>query len=231
MFGHFAKLSFFTASGSIKTPANDYNSLDWLTSQNGGQFDPVLFGDYRDSQDAIIGGGDFTGGFYEDSFANFNNTVPFAETQLSNTTPAVQETECSKLMERVNACAAGMTRDPADLIVPGEEQKKGASPEEEANDYLTTHKIWYALDSIADLFSIHVRLILNCRNTLQTCPKFQAGELDIEGLCTQLSAKAKCSEYGHGLIVQKDAVEKALWRLAGIDDAKGAAAAGGVSWN
>lgn len=30
-------------------------------------FDPVLFGDYRESQDAILGGGDFTGGFFDEA--------------------------------------------------------------------------------------------------------------------------------------------------------------------
>ncbi|ODH13137.1 hypothetical protein ACO22_07564 [Paracoccidioides brasiliensis] len=28
--------------------------FDWLVQQNGGQFDPVLFGDYRDPQDAVL---------------------------------------------------------------------------------------------------------------------------------------------------------------------------------
>ena len=36
-------------------------------------FDPVLFGDYRDSNDAIVGGGDFTGGFFDEAL----NPVPF----------------------------------------------------------------------------------------------------------------------------------------------------------
>ena len=36
-------------------------------------FDPVLFGDYRESQDNILGGGDFTGGFFDDAL----NTAPY----------------------------------------------------------------------------------------------------------------------------------------------------------
>ena len=31
-------------------------------------FDPVLFGDYRDSQDAIVGGGDFAGTFFDEAY-------------------------------------------------------------------------------------------------------------------------------------------------------------------
>lgn len=33
-------------------------------------FDPVLFGDYRDTDDAILGGGNFTGGFFDDALNN-----------------------------------------------------------------------------------------------------------------------------------------------------------------
>lgn len=43
-------------------------------------FDPVLFGDYRDSQDAILGGGDFTGGFFDEAL----NPAPFDMASPSN---------------------------------------------------------------------------------------------------------------------------------------------------
>lgn len=36
-----------------------------------GNFDPVLFGDYRESQDAIVGGGDFNNGFFDESLNSF----------------------------------------------------------------------------------------------------------------------------------------------------------------
>jgi len=199
-----------------------------LTSQNGGQFDPVLFGDYRDSQDAIVGGngGAFSSGLFEDSFANFNNTFPFT-TDTPPSQPAAygvpattaappKETACSKLMNQVNMCAAGLTNDPPQLIVPGEEQMKVGSAEDEANKYLTAHKIWYAAHDSYQAITSNKGIY---RSTLQTCPKFQSGDLDIEGLCTQLTAKAKCSDYGHGLVVPKEEVEAALWRLAGVDDA------------
>lgn len=248
-----AKKTSFTASTSAKTSSQDIASIDWLAAQNNGQFDPVLFGDYRDSQDAIIGGaGDFSSGFFDDSFANFNTTFPSfndAQTQPSvaalATTILPQETACSKLMKQVNQCAAGLTSDSRQLIVPGEEQKSMNSAEEEENKYLTAHKIWYVLNTFSSphlrlhpsyqpkaprlFFFFCVKLIMantarcTCRSTLQTCPKFQSGDLDIEGLCTQLSSKAKCSEYGHGLVVPKDEVEAALWRLAGVDDAEAAA--------
>lgn len=58
---------------------NVVSGIDWLVQQNGGQFDPVLFGDYREPQDAITSGdyGYFNDAFslYEFSpFSNNNNT-------------------------------------------------------------------------------------------------------------------------------------------------------------
>ncbi|KAI9793794.1 MAG: DNA-binding transcription factor yap1 [Candelina submexicana] len=69
--------------GSIapKTPFSDVNGIDWLAQQNGGQFDPVLFNDYRDPQDAV-NSVDF-GGFFDEALPlpdfgspyNFNDTL------------------------------------------------------------------------------------------------------------------------------------------------------------
>jgi AP-1-like factor len=50
----------------IKTPSAELNGIDWLAQQNGGQFNPDLFGDYRESQDAIATA-DF-GGFFNEAF-------------------------------------------------------------------------------------------------------------------------------------------------------------------
>ena len=42
--------------------------FDWLANESSsGQFDPILFGQYRESQDAIVGNGDFTNGFFDDA--------------------------------------------------------------------------------------------------------------------------------------------------------------------
>ena len=48
---------------NIATTGSDWN---WLVNQNGGNFDPVLFGDYRDPQDAVINQ-DF-GSFFNEAF-------------------------------------------------------------------------------------------------------------------------------------------------------------------
>ena len=42
--------------------------IDWLANESSSaQFDPILFGQYRESQDAIVGNGDFTNGFFDDA--------------------------------------------------------------------------------------------------------------------------------------------------------------------
>lgn len=60
---------------TTSTTNNQYTTPDYnLPSFN--TFDPVLFGDYRDSQDAIVGGGDFSGGFFEDALQPFDYNSP-----------------------------------------------------------------------------------------------------------------------------------------------------------
>lgn len=60
-----------TGTGNIAEVANFAN--DGFTVPQLDTFDPVLFGDYRDSTENIVGGGDFTGGFFDDSL----NSAPF----------------------------------------------------------------------------------------------------------------------------------------------------------
>jgi AP-1-like factor len=78
-----------STSESVSNTPNQHNSnseqthgLDLLAQQNGGQFDPVLFGDWREPQDAILSQ-DF-GTFFDDAFPlpdlgspshNFNEVV------------------------------------------------------------------------------------------------------------------------------------------------------------
>jgi len=48
----------------------DFNGIDWLAQQNNNQFDPQLFGDYREPQDNILAGDAFgTDTFFSDAFA------------------------------------------------------------------------------------------------------------------------------------------------------------------
>lgn len=105
-------------------------NFDWFATQNGGQFDPVLFGDYRDPQTAIVGDGDFTGGFFNDAMAppmDFTSPFNWADlTAPTGLTPAVQKTNP---MDQADALLAGVDEDE---VVPGEDQ----------SSLLSCHKIW-----------------------------------------------------------------------------------------
>lgn len=105
-------------------------NFDWFATQNGGQFDPVLFGDYRDPQTAIVGDGDFTGGFFNNAMApSMDFTSPFNWADLTaptGLTPAVQKTNP---MDQADALLAGIEEDE---VVPGEDQ----------SSLLSCHKIW-----------------------------------------------------------------------------------------
>ncbi|RDL37195.1 PAP1-domain-containing protein [Venustampulla echinocandica] len=64
-------------SSNIDNPAFDVNGIDWFAQQNGNQFDPQLFGDYREPQDNIISGDAFGDSFFSDAFAVPDFTSPF----------------------------------------------------------------------------------------------------------------------------------------------------------
>ena len=54
---------------SAQTPAFEIGSLDWFAAQNDNQFDPQLFGDYREPQDNILAGGLYDDTFFNEAFA------------------------------------------------------------------------------------------------------------------------------------------------------------------
>jgi AP-1-like factor len=151
-----------------KTPAADLNGLDFFANQNGGQFDPSLFGDYRESQNAIVGDGDFTGGFFNDAFPTADYGSPFH----FGDTPAIPKPNPLEEIERL--------QDGDDEVVPGED----------TNQMLNCHKIW---DKLANR------------------PDFRDGSIDMDNLCAELRAKARCSE--SGVVVDTKDVEAALKRL------------------
>lgn len=104
-------------------PSED-SGLDNMAQQNGGQFDPVLFGDWREPQDAILSQ-DFNT-FFDDAFPlpdlgspsyNLNNEVPEP--------PAQKKTSMADIVKL----------DDDEEMVPGEDQSK----------MLSCNKIWYVL--------------------------------------------------------------------------------------
>ena len=57
------------------------------------------------------------------------------------------------------------------------------------------------------------------RNQLQSNPDFQEGKFDLDGLCSELRAKARCSE--SGVMVDQDHVDAALRKLGKKDERTG----------
>ena len=64
-------------SGNFENPAFDINGIDWFAQQNNNQFDPQLFGDYREPQDNILSNEPFGDTFFTDAFALGDFTSPF----------------------------------------------------------------------------------------------------------------------------------------------------------
>ncbi|KAI9682398.1 MAG: DNA-binding transcription factor yap1 [Caeruleum heppii] len=99
----------YTSPGDMSAGAStNFNGIDWLAQQNGGQFDPVLFGDYREPQDAITTG-DF-GAYFSEAFPLPDLGSPFGDgistnpldqqiqTQPSETSNMVTPTDFTKLV-------------------------------------------------------------------------------------------------------------------------------------
>ncbi|KAL8893278.1 MAG: hypothetical protein Q9192_005424 [Flavoplaca navasiana] len=144
-------------SSVMKSSPNEVNGIDWMARQNGGQFDPELFGDYRDTQTDFL-----NSDFFSDAFLNQDFNTPFNIPEDL----ALEEPK-KNLMQQV------------------EEQKEAEHVEvvpANSDNYLTCDKVW---------------------DRVQQSEKAQSGELDMDNLCSQLKAKAKCSGSG-AVIKQKD---------------------------
>lgn len=78
-----------------KSPVVDINGIDWMAQQNGGAFDPVLFGDYRDPQDNIINNNAF-GDFFNDAFPSQDFGTPYNTGEAPPKKDLMQEIEVQK---------------------------------------------------------------------------------------------------------------------------------------
>jgi len=167
-------------SGNKQTPAFELNSIDWFAQQNGNQFDPQLFSDYREPQDNILAGN----GLYDDAF--FNDALGLPEFQSPFAFDASPVPEKKDL---VSAIDDKLNADNADEeYVPGET----------AGQMLSCNSMWYASESTSN--AVEVALTIN-REKLQACPSVQSGEIDMDSLCSQLQQKAKCS--GEGPVIDE----------------------------
>ncbi|PGH02237.1 hypothetical protein AJ79_07686 [Helicocarpus griseus UAMH5409] len=121
---------------SLQLPGRNHNSLagdgilgfDWLAQQNGGQFDPVLFGDYRDPQDAVLAQ-DF-GTFFNDAFPlpDLGSPLQSLNDLNNNTAPK------NDLMKQIDN---NLEADDEE-VVPGEDRSQ----------MLSCTKIWDRLQSM-----------------------------------------------------------------------------------
>lgn len=88
----------------MKSPSNDIHGIDWLAQQNGGQFDPVLFGDYREPQEKFSTSYSYDGYFNDAfSFQDFSNPFNTGETTAS----PIQKRDLIKEMELLQDGAQG----------------------------------------------------------------------------------------------------------------------------
>lgn len=98
----------FEASSSIlKSPLNDINGIDWLAQQNGGQFDPVLFGDYREPQEKFMVSYE---GYFNDAFPFQDFSNPFNTDEMIAS--PIQKRDLIKEMELLQEGAQN------DIVVP-----------------------------------------------------------------------------------------------------------------
>jgi AP-1-like transcription factor len=157
------------------------NSINWLAQQNNNTFDPILFGDYREVQDNILSQ-DF-GSFFNDAYP-----LPDLGSPLHN-------------FNDVSADAVPKS----DLLKQVEEAKNGNEEVVPDNEKpMTCNKIWF----VSNVTVCPTSTDLMSRDRLQSMEKFRNGEIDIDNLCSELRAKAKCSE--GGAVVDRKDVEKIL---------------------
>jgi len=104
--------------GTFQDPGFDVNGIDWFAQQNGNQFDPQLFGDYREPQENILSNDVYTtDGFFNDAFAMPEFTSPFAASPATSrkdkvgeddeVVPAEDTTQlltCNTIWDRLQAC-------------------------------------------------------------------------------------------------------------------------------
>ncbi|PSR79207.1 transcription factor PAP1-domain-containing protein [Coniella lustricola] len=126
------------------------DNMDFFAGSNNFQFDPQLFGEYREPQQNVLNTG-FDDTFFNDAF-DIDFTTPYF-------TPSPNAPK-KDLMSQIDAAK---NDDQTELV------------QTEDGKLLTCNKIW---------------------EKLQNCPSVQSGDFDLDGLCSDLQKKAKCSSSG-----------------------------------
>ncbi|KAK2595444.1 DNA-binding transcription factor yap1 [Conoideocrella luteorostrata] len=154
-------------------------SFDWLVQQNGGgNFDPQLFGGYREPQENVLSNTSlddffFNDGIDADFFTPFNTDPAAATTTATAATPAPKKDLIAQIEAQQNDIVNDVGKNAAGM---------------------SCNQLW---------------------EKLQDCPKAQNGEFDLDGLCSELTKKAKCS--GSGPVVGEKDFDTILKKYMGKD--------------
>lgn len=163
--------------------------MSFLDSPGDFQFDPQLFGGYREPQQNVLSNG-FDDTFFTEAISMDFTTPYFA--------PSPAAPPKKDLMSQID-----------------EEKNEDHTELSGDGQVLTCNKIWYDL---TDSQRICEHGTNDChREKLQNCPKVQSGEFDLDGLCSDLQKKAKCS--GSGAVVDEHTFEDVMKKYLGKDRA------------
>lgn len=151
-----------------------------MARENGGQFDPVLFGDYRDTQNDL-----FSNEFFSDAFLSQDFSTPFNMPEDVSPVGPIKEPK-KNLMQQVEE----QQNADYDEIVPGQ-----------VAQYLNCDKLWL----VSALALVHGSANL-LRDRVKQSERAQSG--DMNSLCAELKSKAKCS--GSGAVIEQKDVDAIL---------------------
>ena len=155
-----------------------------MAQQNGGAFDPVLFGDYRDPQDNVLNNNVF-GDFFNDAFLSQDFGTPY---YTGDAPPKTDLTQENKVPETVNPTCELQSEDDGKQLLPCD-------------------KLWFVHYVYASA-AINPLTSPRFRDRVQSSEKVLNGEFDMDDLCSQLKSKAKCS--GSGAMIEQKEVDRIL---------------------
>ncbi len=130
----------------------------------------MLFGDYRESQEAVASQ-DF-GAFFNDAFPLPELGSP--EHNFNEVAPSLAKPD---LMAQLEAA---------------QDDTEEEARREDVAKMMSCNKIWF----VQSFLSCQVDTDRGRRDRLQSMEKFRNGEIDMDSLCSDLKAKARCSEGG-----------------------------------
>lgn len=160
--------------------------MSFLNGANDFQFDPQLFGGYREPQQNILNSG-LDDGFFNDAF------------DIDFTTPYFAPSPAAPKKDLMTQIDEAKNDDQTELVATDDGQ------------YLTCNKIWYAPARVQLLYNLFANQYH--REKLQNCPKVQNGDFDLDGLCSDLQKKAKCS--GSGAVVDEKTFQVVMKKYLG----------------